>query len=28
MSVVDAGANRAAFVRMDGVWMGSADIAF
>lgn len=25
--VVDAGANQVAFVRMDGAWLGSADIA-
>jgi uncharacterized protein GlcG (DUF336 family) len=28
ISVVDAGANQVAFVRMDGAWLGSADIAF
>jgi len=27
ISVVDAGANQVAFVRMDGAWLGSADIA-
>ncbi|RFN58614.1 GlcG/HbpS family heme-binding protein [Marixanthomonas ophiurae] len=27
ISVVDAGANPVAFVRMDGAWLGSADIA-
>ncbi|MEO6638121.1 MAG: heme-binding protein, partial [Ginsengibacter sp.] len=26
-SVVDAGANLVAFVRMDGAWLGSADIS-
>lgn len=25
--IVDAGANQVAFVRMDGAWLGSADIA-
>ena len=25
--VVDGGANQVAFVRMDGAWLGSADIA-
>lgn len=25
--VVDAGANQVAFIRMDGAWLGSADIA-
>lgn len=25
--VVDAGANQVAFARMDGAWLGSADIA-
>ena len=25
--MVDAGANQVAFVRMDGAWLGSADIA-
>ncbi len=28
ISVVDSGANQVAFVRMDGAWLGSADIAF
>lgn len=27
ISVVDAGANQVAFARMDGAWLGSADIA-
>ncbi|AZQ43744.1 GlcG/HbpS family heme-binding protein [Nonlabens ponticola] len=27
ISIVDAGANQVAFVRMDGAWLGSADIA-
>ena len=27
ISVVDAGANQVAFVRMDGAWLGSSDIA-
>ncbi len=27
ISVVDAGANLVAFVRMDGAWLGSADIS-
>ncbi|EKF55949.1 hypothetical protein I215_05335 [Galbibacter marinus] len=27
ISVVDSGANQVAFVRMDGAWLGSADIA-
>lgn len=27
ISVVDAGANQVAFIRMDGAWLGSADIA-
>lgn len=27
ISVVDGGANQVAFVRMDGAWLGSADIA-
>jgi len=27
ISVVDVGANQVAFVRMDGAWLGSADIA-
>ncbi|NJC26512.1 GlcG/HbpS family heme-binding protein [Neolewinella antarctica] len=27
IAVVDAGANLVAFVRMDGAWLGSADIA-
>lgn len=27
ISVVDEGANQVAFVRMDGAWLGSADIA-
>lgn len=27
ISVVDAGANQVAFVRMDGAWLGSADIS-
>lgn len=27
ISVVDTGANQVAFVRMDGAWLGSADIA-
>jgi uncharacterized protein GlcG (DUF336 family) len=27
VAVVDAGANQVAFVRMDGAWLGSADIA-
>ena len=27
VSVVDAGANQVAFIRMDGAWLGSADIA-
>ncbi|GAA3511187.1 heme-binding protein [Aquimarina addita] len=27
ISVVDSGANPVAFVRMDGAWLGSADIA-
>jgi len=27
IAVVDAGANILAFVRMDGAWLGSADIA-
>ncbi|GAA3941926.1 heme-binding protein [Hymenobacter algoricola] len=27
IAVVDAGANLTAFVRMDGAWLGSADIA-
>lgn len=27
ISVVDSGANQIAFVRMDGAWLGSADIA-
>ena len=27
ISVVDAGANLLAFVRMDGAWLGSADIS-
>lgn len=26
--VVDAGANLVAFARVDGVWLGSVDIAF
>jgi uncharacterized protein GlcG (DUF336 family) len=26
ISVVDAGANQVAFVRMDGAWLGSADV--
>lgn len=28
ITVVDAGANMVAFVRMDGAWLGSADISF
>jgi uncharacterized protein GlcG (DUF336 family) len=27
IAIVDAGANLAAFVRMDGAWLGSIDIA-
>ena len=27
ISVVDSGANEVAFIRMDGAWLGSADIA-
>ena len=27
ITVVDAGANMVAFVRMDGAWLGSADIS-
>lgn len=27
ISVVDSGANQVAFIRMDGAWLGSADIA-
>ena len=27
ISVVDTGANQVAFARMDGAWLGSADIA-
>lgn len=27
ISVVDSGANQVAFVRMDGAWLGSVDIA-
>ena len=27
ISIVDSGANQVAFVRMDGAWLGSADIA-
>lgn len=27
ISIVDAGANQVAFVRMDGAWLGSANIA-
>ncbi|WP_026752792.1 heme-binding protein [Sediminibacter sp. Hel_I_10] len=27
ISVVDSGANQVAFVRMDGAWLGSADIS-
>jgi uncharacterized protein GlcG (DUF336 family) len=27
IAVVDAGANLTAFVRMDGAWLGSIDIA-
>ncbi|WP_452224458.1 GlcG/HbpS family heme-binding protein [Lacinutrix chionoecetis] len=27
ISVVDEGANQVAFIRMDGAWLGSADIA-
>lgn len=27
ISVVDGGANQVAFVRMDGAWLGSADVA-
>ncbi len=28
ISIVDSGANLLAFVRMDGAWLGSADISF
>lgn len=27
ISIIDAGANQVAFARMDGAWLGSADIA-